>query len=190
MRAPSSASPARTATRSRAAASSASPATTATNQGGGQNQNRDNDRYGDEPGGRRRRGRDRNRNRNERNDRNDRRPGNQANQGRDVEPEVSEDDVLVPVAGILDVLDNYAFVRTTGYLPGPTDVYVSLSMVKQATACARATPSPARSASPARGRATAARSSTRWCKVDTVNGADPEAAQDRVEFDKLTPLYP
>ena len=37
----------------------------------------------------------------------------------------------MPVAGILDILDNYAFVRTTGYLPGPTDVYVSLSMVKR-----------------------------------------------------------
>ncbi len=47
------------------------------------------------------------------------------------EPEVGEDDVLVPVAGILDVLDNYAFVRTSGYLPGPNDVYVSLGQVKR-----------------------------------------------------------
>ncbi|WP_345134076.1 hypothetical protein [Microbacterium laevaniformans] len=37
-----------------------------------------------------------------------------------------EDDVLIPIAGILDVLDNYAFVRITGYLPGASDVYVSL----------------------------------------------------------------
>ena len=36
------------------------------------------------------------------------------------EPVISEDDVLVPARGILDVLDNYAFVRTNGYLPGPT----------------------------------------------------------------------
>ena len=49
----------------------------------------------------------------------------------DFEPEVSPDDVLIPVAGILDVLDNYAFVRTTGYLPGPNDVYVSLGQVKR-----------------------------------------------------------
>ena len=47
------------------------------------------------------------------------------------EPQVSEDDVLVPVAGILDVLDNYAFVRTSGYLAGPNDVYVSMSQIKQ-----------------------------------------------------------
>ncbi|MDI5981721.1 hypothetical protein, partial [Amycolatopsis magusensis] len=36
-----------------------------------------------------------------------------------------------PVAGILDVLDNYAFVRTSGYLAGPNDVYVSLSLVRK-----------------------------------------------------------
>ena len=44
---------------------------------------------------------------------------------------INEDDVLIPVAGILDLLDNYAFVRTTGYLPGPNDVYVALSMVRK-----------------------------------------------------------
>ena len=43
--------------------------------------------------------------------------------------QIAEDDVLVPVAGILDVLDNHAFVRTSGYLPGPNDVYVPLGMV-------------------------------------------------------------
>jgi transcription termination factor Rho len=47
------------------------------------------------------------------------------------EPEILEDDVLIPVAGILDVLDNYAFLRTSGYLPGPNDVYVSLGQVKK-----------------------------------------------------------
>ena len=68
------------------------------------------------------RSRDRFRNRNRRRDR-------QA----DPEPVISEDDVLIPIAGILDVLDSqgYAFVRTTGYLPGPNDVYVSLSQVRK-----------------------------------------------------------
>ena len=51
--------------------------------------------------------------------------------GDDFEPEITDDDVLIPVAGILDVLDNYAFVRTTGYLPGTNDVYVSLGQVKK-----------------------------------------------------------
>ena len=69
-----------------------------------------------------RRGRDRFRNRNRRRGE---RPG--------TEPEtvIADDDVLVPIAGILDVLENYAFVRTTGYLPGTNDVYVSLSQVRK-----------------------------------------------------------
>ena len=49
----------------------------------------------------------------------------------EFDTEIGEDDVLVPIAGILDVLDNYAFVRTTGYLAGPSDVYVSLGQVKK-----------------------------------------------------------
>ena len=44
---------------------------------------------------------------------------------------VADDDVLIPVAGILDILDNYAFIRTRGYLPGPNDVYVSLAQVRK-----------------------------------------------------------
>jgi transcription termination factor Rho len=50
-------------------------------------------------------------------------------QNDEIEPEISDDDVLIPVAGILDVLDNYAFVRTSGYLPGASDVYVSHGQV-------------------------------------------------------------
>ncbi len=162
------------------------------NQGGGQNQNRDNDRYSDEPGGRRRRGRDRNRNRNDRNDRNDRRPANQANQanqGRDFEPEVSDDDILVPVAGILDILDNYAFVRTTGYLPGPTDVYVSLSMVKR-YGLRKGDAMTGQVRQPREGGGDRREKFNPLVKVESVNGADPEAARGRVEFGKLTPLYP
>ena len=156
------------------------------NQGGGQNQNRDNDRYGDEPGGRRRRGRDRNRNRNERTER---RPGNQGNQGRDIEPEVSDDDILVPVAGILDILDNYAFVRTTGYLPGPTDVYVSLSMVKR-YGLRKGDAMTGQVRQPREGGGDRREKFNPLVKVESVNGADPEAARGRVEFGKLTPLYP
>ncbi len=57
----------------------------------------------------------------------------QGGRGGRAEPDLQilEDDVLTPCAGILDVLDNYAFVRTSGYLPGPDDVYVSLSMVRK-----------------------------------------------------------
>ncbi len=61
----------------------------------------------------------------------DRRRGGRSGFSEDGEPEISDDDVLIPIGGILDVLDNYAFVRTQGYLPGPTDVYVSLGQVKK-----------------------------------------------------------
>ncbi|MGZ4591237.1 MAG: Rho termination factor N-terminal domain-containing protein, partial [Actinomycetes bacterium] len=73
--------------------------------------------------GRRRRGRYRDRNRSRR--------GREGFAPGEAEPEISEDDVLVPVAGILDILDNYAFVRTSGYLPGHNDVYVSLAQVRK-----------------------------------------------------------
>ena len=43
----------------------------------------------------------------------------------------AEDDVLVPVAGIVDVADRHGFVRTSGYLPGPDDVYVSAGQLKR-----------------------------------------------------------
>ena len=101
--------------------------------------------------------------------------------------QILEDDVLVPSAGILDVLDNYAFVRTSGYLPGTDDVYVSLSMVRQYGL---------RRGDAITGLVRQPREGERkekfnpLVKLDTVNGADPEAAKDRVEFQKLTPLYP
>jgi transcription termination factor Rho len=122
-------------------------------------------------GGRRRRRRSRDRSRN--------RP--------DAEPQISEDDVLLPVAGILDVLDNYAFVRTSGYLPGPGDVYVSLSMVRKHGL---------RKGDAVTGQVRQPREGERrekfnpLVRVDSINGMDNEAAKQRVEFGKLTPLYP
>ena len=139
------------------------------------------DRDGDEGGGsrsRRRRGRDRFR------DRRDRQRGNQYN---DAEPEISEDDVLIPVAGILDVMENYAFVRTSGYLPGPNDVYVSLSMVRKnglrkGDAVTGATKQPK--------EGERREKFTPLVRIDTVNGGTLEAARQRPDFNKLTPLYP
>ncbi|HET9779824.1 MAG TPA: Rho termination factor N-terminal domain-containing protein, partial [Propionibacteriaceae bacterium] len=91
------------------------------------NQGRDNQgRDWEEEGGGRRSRRRRSRDRQSRRNR-----GSGGNLERYDEPVIAEDDVLVPARGILDVLDNYAFVRTNGYLPGPEDAYVSLSMVKK-----------------------------------------------------------
>jgi transcription termination factor Rho len=165
---------------------------------GGQNDRRD-DQDGDRrPGGQPERTQvqrdddedgDRGRNRRRRRDR---RGGNRDRDrrgGRDRidEPQVSEDDVLIPVAGILDILDNYAFVRTSGYLPGPNDVYVSLAMVRR---------NGLRKGDAVTGVVRQPREGEKQQKfnalvrVDTVNGADPDAAQHRPEFAKLTPLYP
>jgi transcription termination factor Rho len=106
------------------------------------------------------------------------------------EPEIGEDDVLVPVAGILDVLDNYAFVRTSGYLPGPNDVYVSLGQVKRyglrkgdaVVGAVRAQ----RDGEPQQRQ----QKFNALVRLDTINGSTPEEGRGRAEFGKLTPLYP
>jgi transcription termination factor Rho len=109
--------------------------------------------------------------------------------GDEFEPEITEDDVLIPVAGILDVLDNYAFVRTSGYLPGNNDVYVSLGQVKKynlrkGDAVVGAIRQPREGENPGRQKYNAI------VKIDSINGLPIEQAVDRVEFGKLTPLYP
>jgi len=143
----------------------------------------------DEDGGsrrnRRRRGRDR-----DNRDTRDNRGGSGASspRGNRSEPDTTilEDDVLVPAAGILDVLDNYAFVRTSGYLPGTDDVYLSLSMVRKYGL---------RRGDAIVGQVRQPREGERkekfnpMVRIDSVNGADPEAAKDRVDFSKFTPLH-
>ncbi|PUB22891.1 transcription termination factor Rho [Promicromonospora sp. AC04] len=142
---------------------------------------------------RRRRGRDRGR---------DRKRG-RGRTGPDVTglenvPEVREDDVLLPVAGILDILDNYAFVRTSGYLPGSNDVYVSLNQVKKAglrrgDAVVGAVRQPREGEEPPQqptGRNAKVNKFNALVRLDSVNGMTPDEARDRPEFTKLTPLYP
>ncbi|MGY1592558.1 transcription termination factor Rho [Geodermatophilus sp. SYSU D00708] len=140
--------------------------------------NRNDEDDDDFEGGRGRRGR-RYRDRNRR--------GNGRDRFEPNEPTISEDDVLLPVAGILDVLDNYAFVRTSGYLTGPNDVYVSLSQVRRyglrrGDAITGAVRQPREGERKDKYNA--------LVRLDTVNGLDPEQARQRPEFTKLTPLYP
>lgn len=105
----------------------------------------------------------------------------------EAEPTVGEDDVVVDISGILDVLDNYAFVRTTGYLPGPNDAYVSLSMVRRYGL---------RKGDIVTGGIRQPKEGERrekfnpLVRIDSVNADAPEKAKDRPEFGKLTPLYP
>ena len=144
------------------------------------NQNQGGSRDDDDDGGRRRGRRFRDRNRRSRSERPDRRDGG--------ELEIREDDVLLPVAGILDVLDNYAFVRTSGYLSGPNDVYVSLSLVRKhglrrGDAITGAVRQP-------RDGEQQRQKFNPLVRVDTINGLDADEAKHRPEFTKLTPLYP
>ncbi len=157
------------------------------------NSTRDNDRdneRGERDYNNDRGNRNRNRNRRDRNRNRDRDRPRGGNGGQDeIEPEISPDDVLVPVAGILDVLDNYAFVRTSGYLPGPNDVYVSLGQVKKygmrkGDAVVGAIRQPRENEGQGRQKFNAI------VRVDSINGLTSEQAQARVEFGKLTPLYP
>ena len=157
------------------------------------NSTRDNDRdneRGERDFNNDRGNRNRNRNRRDRNRNRDRDRPRGGNGGQDeIEPEISPDDVLVPVAGILDVLDNYAFVRTSGYLPGPNDVYVSLGQVKKygmrkGDAVVGAIRQPRENEGQGRQKFNAI------VRVDSINGLTSEQAQARVEFGKLTPLYP
>ncbi|MFE4412362.1 transcription termination factor Rho [Streptomyces sp. NPDC093064] len=109
--------------------------------------------------------------------------------GRDdvSEPQIAEDDVLIPVAGILDILDNYAFIRTSGYLPGPNDVYVSLAQVRK---------NGLRKGDHVTGAVRQPKDGERrekfnaLVRLDSVNGMAPEHGRGRPEFNKLTPLYP
>ncbi|WP_416446209.1 transcription termination factor Rho [Leucobacter sp. HNU] len=110
-------------------------------------------------------------------------------QGDDLEPELTEDDVLLPIAGVLDVLDNYAFVRTTGYLPGTGDVYVSLGQVKKyhlrkGDAIVGAIRQPREGEGGGRQKYNAI------VKIDSVNGRTLEENENRVDFADLTPISP
>ena len=147
-------------------------------QGGG----RDNQGGRDDDQGGGRRSRDRFRNRNGRDSQ-----GRRRDRGGDAEPVISEDDVLIPIAGILDVLENYAFVRTTGYLPGSNDVYVSLSQVRKYGL---------RKGDVIEGSVRQPKEGERrekfnaLVRLDKINGLDPEQSKTRAEFAKLVPLYP
>ncbi|MEV6101641.1 transcription termination factor Rho [Nocardia sp. NPDC051981] len=152
--------------------------------GAGRGNQRDDRGGDDEEGGRGRRGR---RFRERRRGR-DREGGAAGGEAREME--IREDDVLQPVAGILDVLDNYAFVRTSGYLAGPNDVYVSMNLVRK-NGLRRGDAITGAVRAPRDGDQSNQRQKfDPLVRLDTVNGADVESAKRRPEFNKLTPLYP
>lgn len=114
--------------------------------------------------------------------------GGQREVGGSPDTEIREDDVLLPVAGILDVLDNYAFVRTSGYLAGPNDVYVSLSLVRK-YGLRRGDAITGFVRQPREGEQQRQKFNP-LVRVDSINGLEPDEAKHRPDFTKLTPLYP
>jgi transcription termination factor Rho len=109
--------------------------------------------------------------------------------GDEFDTEINDDDVLIPIAGILDVLDNYAFVRTSGYLPGTSDVYVSLGQVKKYN-LRKGDAVVGAIKQPREGEQSSRQKYNALVKVDAINGLSVDDAATRVEFNNLTPLYP
>ena len=137
---------------------------------------------------RRERGRRGRRDRENRGEGREGRENRESREGREARPARGAEDNLAPIAGILDIQENHAFVRTSGYLPGPNDVYVTLGNVRRwglraGDAVAGAVRLP-REGERQRQKYNA------LVRVDSVNGMTIEQAQARREFGKLTPVYP
>ncbi len=87
--------------------------------------------------------------------------------------------------GILDTLpEGYGFLRCNGYKPSEDDVYVAAGIIKKYRM---------RKGDLVSGPIRAPRQKEKYpalIEPKTVNGADPELLARRVDFNKLTPLFP
>jgi transcription termination factor Rho len=109
-------------------------------------------------------------------------PSQPADNGRT--PKSHEDGSPQPVTGILDIVDNRAFVRTDSYLPGPRDAPVPLGLLREHRL---------RRGDTVTGTARPAGRDERpepLVQVDTINGQHPRRALSRAVFSELVPLYP
>src|SRR6266542_582204 len=104
---------------------------------------------------------------------------------REVEAREEEIATAPTATGLLDVLpEGYGFLRTAGYLPGPEDIYVSLSQVRRFML---------RKGDVVTGKVRQPKDSEKYfalLQIESVNGVDPETAKQRPVFEKLTPLFP
>jgi transcription termination factor Rho len=92
---------------------------------------------------------------------------------------------LVVKKGVLDILsDGYGFLRTKGYLPSETDIYVSLSQIRRFNL---------RRGDEVEGQVRPPKDTEKYnalLRIEKVNGIDPEQARQRAHFESLTPIYP
>jgi transcription termination factor Rho len=96
-----------------------------------------------------------------------------------ISPSVSPstpDGPLADVTGILDILDSYGFVRTSGYLAGPNDVYVSPAQIRQYGLRRGDEITGAFQPGPV---SDSRKQNNRLARLDTVNGMDPDEARRR-----------
>ena len=101
-----------------------------------------------------------------------------------AKPHVKQAPASTPVSGIVDTVDGHALVRTSGYRPGPADVYVSAGQIRQHGL---------RKGDLIEGAARSAAGRGKYrplASVESVNGMPAGLARDRPVFDELTPLYP
>jgi transcription termination factor Rho len=99
--------------------------------------------------------------------------------------EIEDDPTAEVRTGILDLLpEGYGFLRTTGYLPGEKDVYVSVSQVRRFRL---------RKGDEISGSVRSPKDSEKYqalLKIRSINGVETENIDHRPRFSDLTPLYP
>ncbi len=97
----------------------------------------------------------------------------------------SERDGNLLAGGILSIVnEGYGFLRQNGNYPGSNDVYVSQSQIRRFAL---------RTGDQVTGQVRPPKDGERYfglVRVEAVNDVEPEAARNRLHFERLTPVYP
>ncbi len=93
---------------------------------------------------------------------------------------------IIVVSGVLEIVDNYGFLRSSdyNYLASPDDIYVSPAQVKHFGL---------KTGDVVEGKIRPPKEGEKFfplVKVEKINGCDPSVARDRIAFEHLTPLFP
>ncbi len=87
--------------------------------------------------------------------------------------------------GILEIMnEGFGFLRTSGYLPGENDIYISPSQIRRFNLSVGDLVS---------GQVRPPKEGERYyalLKIEAVNHEDPELSKERIDFQNLTPLFP
>jgi transcription termination factor Rho len=87
--------------------------------------------------------------------------------------------------GVLEIVeDGYGFLRQERFLPGPNDIYVSMSQIRRFGL---------RTGDMVSGQVRPPKDAEKYfglLRVEAINGVDPDTAKLRPHFEELTPIYP